>query len=397
MRVLYYDCFSGISGDMHLGAMIELGVDFSYLCNELDKLSIKNEFSLAMCKKEKKGISGTKIDVNLVNHHEEHHHGRTYKDIKSIVENSTLSKNIKDKAMKMFLNLAVAEGKIHNKNYEDIHFHEVGAVDSIVDIVGAAICLDKLSVEKIYCSSVLCGSGFVKCEHGIIPVPAPATLELLKHANIKLGVVDGECTTPTGAVILASNVDEFVDELNLDVEKIGYGVGTKEFCIPNVLRVFLGNTKELCSIESEILIETNIDDMSPEIVAFVEEQLFLDGASDVYKTSITTKKNRLGIKLSVLVKKEFETKIINTIFKQTSSIGVRKHIVEKIALKRDFLLLKTSFGEISIKCSYLDGKLNNYKAEYEDCKKLAIKNNVDIETIYFEVDKEMNCKKSMKS
>ena len=270
MKILYFDCFAGISGDMTLGALVDLGVDSEYLIDELNKLAISDEFEIKVYRADKMGITGTKVDVILKNndennHHDHHHHDDNYNhshhhdhnhhthshdhhhrnltDIKEIIDSSDLSQRVKDLSHKIFMEIAVAEAKVHNKSIKEVHFHEVGAVDSIVDIVGVAICLDKLEVDKIISSTVELGRGFVKCAHGVIPVPAPATIEILKDVPIHLNGVNGEATTPTGAAILKVNVDSYEDEINFSIEKVGYGVGTKDFHIPNLLRVYLGKKK----------------------------------------------------------------------------------------------------------------------------------------------------------
>lgn len=276
MRILYYDCFAGISGDMNLGAMIDLGVKEEYLKEELFKLNLDGEFELKVKKDIRKGISGTKVDVILLNQHddddhsEENHkhihdhshnhehihshkheeHGHTHShehrnlmDIEKIIDESTLSNNVKELSKKMFLKVAEAEAKVHGKELYEVHFHEVGATDSIVDIIGAAICLDYLKVDKVMASTVQVGGGFVKCAHGLMPVPAPATAEILKGVPITSGIVKYEATTPTGAAILATAVEEFTDSKDFVIEKTGYGVGTIDKEIPNVLRVFLAKKK----------------------------------------------------------------------------------------------------------------------------------------------------------
>lgn len=244
MSILYYECFAGISGDMHLGALVDLGVDPDFLRQELNKLSIKDEFELQINRKKKIGIEGTKVDVVLkeyeeIHSHKGHHHHRHLKSIVEIIEKAELANEVKARSISMFKEVAVAEAKIHGTTVEEVHFHEVGAVDAIVDIVGAAICIEALGVHRIMSSSVECGSGFAWCAHGKIPVPAPATVEILKDVPLRLGGVKGEATTPTGAAILKSNVQEFTDHLGLKIEKVGYGLGTKDFEIPNVLRVYL--------------------------------------------------------------------------------------------------------------------------------------------------------------
>ena len=246
MKILYYDCFAGISGDMNLGAMLDIGVDKDHLVNELSKLNMNHEFEIKTSKELRKGIEGTKVDVVLKHEHEhehEHHHHRNLKDIENIINSSSVNDNVKALSLSMFKKVAQAEAKVHGKPVYEVHFHEVGAVDSIVDIVGAAICLDYLKADKIICSPVELGAGFVKCAHGIMPVPAPATVEILKGIPVKSGIVPFETTTPTGAAILAVNVHEFSDMKDFIIEKTGYGIGSRDTDIPNVLRVYLGKKK----------------------------------------------------------------------------------------------------------------------------------------------------------
>lgn len=383
MKVLYYDCFSGISGDMHLGAMIDLGIDPEYLLLELAKLPLSGEYAIDIQKGMKNGICGTKVSVKLTHHHWHHH--RTFKDIEAIITQSTLDEKVKKRSLAMFWCIAEAEAKIHGKTPLEVHFHEVGAVDSIVDIVGSAICLEALHVEKIIASKVELGGGFVKCEHGIIPIPAPAPLAILKNIPITLGRVNFETTTPTGAAILAVNVEVFDAKLDFSVEKIGYGLGERTFEIPNVLRVMLGDMDTSSRLHDEILLETNIDDMSPEILGYAQERLFEAGALDVFTTAIVTKKNRLGVKLSVLCPVEIEAKIIDVVLQETTSIGLRRQIVQKMALERKMQCIETSFGTISLKCVYQNEKMLRYKAEYEDCKAAALAHHVPLMNIYDEV------------
>ncbi|WP_069650831.1 nickel pincer cofactor biosynthesis protein LarC [Caloranaerobacter ferrireducens] len=420
MKILYYDCFSGISGDMNLGAMIDLGVDKEYLINELSKLNLDSEYEIRIRRENKKGIDGTKVDVILKNkynhshdhlneeakHHYAHkhdhfhdHHDHTHshahrnlKDIEDIIYSSSLNENVKKLSIDMFRKIAQAEAKVHGKSLYEVHFHEVGAVDSIVDIVGAAICIDYLKVDKIMASHVQVGGGFVKCAHGLIPVPAPATVEILKGIPIKSGIVPFETTTPTGAAILAVNVDEFTDEMNFTIEKIGYGIGNRDLKIPNVLRVYIARENEEKKTEpnshiKQYILETNIDDMNPEIYSYIEEKLFDKGALDVFKTPIIMKKGRIAVKLSVLVREKDIKAIQEVIFKETTSIGIRKYEVEKIMLERDFSKISTIYGEVTVKNSYYKGEKIKSKPEYEDCRRLAEENNVPIGEIYREVYK----------
>ncbi|MDF2881935.1 MAG: hypothetical protein K0R54_2492, partial [Clostridiaceae bacterium] len=253
MKILYYDCFSGISGDMNLGAMIDIGVDKDYINKQLAKLNI-NEFELDIKKDSRKGISGTNLNVLVHNnddhlenhehnHHMEHHHHRNLEDVRNIIMGSQLNDNIKSISMRIFMEVAKAEAKVHNCDINSIHFHEVGAVDSIVDIIGAAICFDYLNVDKIISSPIELGSGFVKCAHGLLPVPAPATAEILTGLPVTTGKVTFEATTPTGAAILKTMVNEFSKENHFKAIKVGYGIGNKDIGdIPNVLRVVIAET-----------------------------------------------------------------------------------------------------------------------------------------------------------
>lgn len=427
MRILYYDCFSGISGDMNLGALIDLGVNRDYLVNELGKLNVHG-YKIEVKTDERKGITGTKVKVTLEseeheyhhhqheheshhhNHehnshthhdhkHEDEHHHRNLQDVEDIINDSSLSDRVKNLSRKMFLKVAEAEAKIHGKKLMDVHFHEVGALDSIVDIIGSAICLDYLKVDKVMASSVELGGGFVKCAHGLFPVPAPATAEILKGVPVKLGAVQVETTTPTGAAILAATVDEFTDKKDFIIEKVAYGIGQRDTVIPNVLRVYLGEIRENSvydhtavdvndkAYEEAYILECNIDDMNPELYDYVMEKLFNIGAMDVFMTPIIMKKGRPGIKLSVLCSIEAEKIMTQTLLTETTTLGVRKHKVEKTMLKREFSKISTKYGEITVKTSLFNGEKVKCKPEYDDCKRLAKENSIAISEIYSEVNR----------
>ncbi|MBN1663234.1 MAG: nickel pincer cofactor biosynthesis protein LarC [Deltaproteobacteria bacterium] len=389
MKILYYDCFSGISGDMNLGAMIDLGVDRNYLVSELQKLSI-DHYDIRISKDQRKGITGTKVDVVVASeqeHHGHHAHHRTFKTIKGLIKKSSLSDKVKTVSTDIFTKLARAEARIHGCAIDDVHFHEVGAVDSIVDIVGAAICLEYLNVDKIFCSPVQVGGGFVKCAHGTFPVPAPATAELLKGIPVKSGLVPFETTTPTGAAILAATVSSFTENLHFTAGKVGYGIGHRDTDIPNVLRVYLGETDE-ATIASDVetgealLMECNIDDMNPELYEDVIEQLFKSGAQDVFLTAIIMKKSRPGVKISVLCSEAVRKAIEEILLLQTSTLGLRTFRASKTMLKREFSKRSTRYGEITFKDAYYGGKKIKSKPEYEDCKRLAKEKGVSLREIY---------------
>lgn len=249
-------------------------------------------------------------------------------------------------------------------------------------MVGAAICLDYLKVDKIIASPVQVGGGFVKCAHGLMPVPAPATVEILKNIPVNAGIAQFETTTPTGAAILATNVEEFTRNLDFSIKKIAYGIGHRDLEIPNVLRVYLGEKESSEKVGEHYILETNIDDMNPELYGYVEEKLFEAGALDVFKTPIFMKKGRPGIKLSVLTNEKVEQDALDVIFEETTSIGARKYKVEKIMLDRDFSKVKTEYGDITIKKSYYKGNLVKYKPDYEECKIIAKEKNISIDKVY---------------
>jgi hypothetical protein len=409
MRVLYYDCFSGISGDMNLGAMIDLGVDPNYVKSQLAKLNI-NEYNILIQKDTKNGISGTNVEVILLQktHHEEnhshnhhHHHHRNLTQIVEIINSSELSSKVKTISIEIFKKVAEAEAKVHNKPVDEVHFHEVGAVDSIVDIVGAAICFDYLDVDQVLSSRVEVGHGFVNCAHGTLPVPAPATSEILAGIPIT-AEVPFEATTPTGAAILSYFVSSYTDKKDFKIAKVGYGIGkTDNKEMPNVLRVFIGESDELALSDDNSsekgflkdnlkLMECNIDDMNPENYDYVMQKLFEAGAADAYLTPIIMKKSRPAVKLSVLYKGQREDSIRNVVFLNTTTIGIRKSYVDRDTLKRETQKVSTKYGDVNIKVSYYKNRKIRFKPEYEDCKKLAIKNKVSIDEVKKEIIKSCN-------
>lgn len=385
MRILYYDCFSGLSGDMNLAAMIDLGVTKEFLISELKKLPVEG-YTIEVTRDKRNGIEGTKVTVNLEensnSHKSQHHFHRNLKTISDLITNSTLNDNVKKLGISIFENIAKAEAKVHGTTIDKIHFHEVGAVDSIVDIVGAAICYNHLKVDKIICSTIELGGGFVICKHGKIPIPAPATVEILRGIPTKKGTADFETTTPTGAAILATITNEFSDKTEFVIEKVGYGIGHKKSEIPNAVRVYLGDINETFDKSDSLIIECNIDDMNPELFDHVIEKLFELGADDVYLTPIQMKKNRPATMLSVLCSPSIENNIVETILTETSSLGIRKYPVSKIMLKREFKTISTQFGNVTIKYGIYNGKTIKSKPEYNDCKRIANENNISIQDVY---------------
>ena len=389
-RILYYDCFAGISGDMNLGALVDLGVDAAYLEKELGKLNIEG-FHLEVKPDMRKGISGTKVTVVVENQENEKH--RHLSHIEELINKSALSDRIKLKSLAIFDRVAVAEAKVHNISKEKVHFHEVGALDSIADIVGAAICQEYLEVDEIHSSPVQLGGGFVKCAHGMMPVPAPATAEIVEAIPVKSGLVDYEATTPTGAAILAATVDCFSVKMELTIAKTGYGIGQRDGEIPNVLRVYLAETKneQVDDVveEEAVMLECNLDDMSPESYSHVMDLLFAAGAADVFITPLVMKKSRPGHMLSVLCNQDTAGNMKEILFRESSSIGLREQVLKKSILRREIVIVHTSYGDVEVKRSYWKGRVVNEKPEFEQCRKLALEHGVTLEEISKEVSKNL--------
>jgi uncharacterized protein (TIGR00299 family) protein len=403
MKILYYDCFAGISGDMNLGAMLDLGVDQKYLLKELGKLSI-DSYKIKVCKDKRGGITGTKVDVIVPPQKKTSSRHtmpeRTFRDITKIIRQSNLSPNIKKISLNIFTCLARAEGKIHGHKVDDVHFHEVGAVDSIVDIVGAAICLDYLKVDRVISSPVQVGSGIINCSHGTLPVPAPATAEILMSIPMKTGLVPFEATTPTGAAIIASTATSFTDKIDFIPQKIGYGLGTKDSpAVPNVLRLFLGEIAANAEKEDDpeagaaLIIECNIDDMNPEFFETLMERLFAAGAHDVFFTPIIMKKSRPAVTVSVLCDVSLQKVVEEVFWLNSSTFGLRSYKVAKSMLQRKIVKVKTKYGEIKVKSGYLNGRIIKSKPEYEDCRRLAKENDVSIQDIYASIRQTERTKK----
>jgi pyridinium-3,5-bisthiocarboxylic acid mononucleotide nickel chelatase len=380
MKIISYDCFSGISGDMNLGAMIDLGVEKSYLINELNKLNLKG-WELEVTRDQRHGIAGTKVTVKQTRHEHAHRH---LSDIEKIINDSELDGSTKELSMKIFLKIAVAEAKVHNTSINNVHFHEVGAIDSIIDIVGAAICFNSLNVEGVHVSTVELGSGFVNCDHGKLPVPAPATAEIIKGIPVKKGGVDFEATTPTGAAILAALGTDFSTGLPLIIERTAYGIGQKDNnYVPNLLRVFLGEAKAKTEPGHNALhLECNIDDMNPEFYDFISDKLFGAGASDVFLSDIIMKKGRPGIVLNVLCESESADSLKHIIFTESTTLGIRTFPFRKDTLVRKFETIGTLYGEVKIKRSFYKDKEVSCKPEFEDCRRIASEKGIPLKEVY---------------
>lgn len=448
MRVLYFDCFSGISGDMTLGALLDLGLEQEVFLKELKKLNV-NGYSVDIRKVVKNGISGTDVKVILddeehshIHYHEneEHmsidfddyekeyesqyifnnnndknnscyHHTQTHShshleqehccgqthshshsqpernlaDIENIINMSDLKPRVKVMSTAIFREIARAEAKVHGKAINEIHFHEVGAIDSIVDIIGACICIDMLGVERIYASELHDGKGFVKCAHGLMPVPVPAVMEMLCDSNIPLITEDVSCemVTPTGMAILKMTCSSYGKMPPLSIERTGYGMGKRDTGRFNALRAVVGTLYEQDSLPNDeiSILETNIDNMSPEILGYTMEKLFDSGALDVYYTPIYMKKSRPSVVLTVLAKCGDEKKFTDIIFKETSTLGVRISHSLRYCMSRELVKVDTQYGAVRVKVASSED-IMKFAPEYEDCKNIAMKTGMPINKVY---------------
>lgn len=384
MKVLYYDCFSGISGDMNLGAMLDLGVDPSYLLDELKKIRI-GSYEIQIQRDQRRGIAGTRFEV-LTSREDSSRHERNYRDISRLIQESDLSEEVKDLSLRLFLKIGEAEARVHGCTLEEIHFHEVGAVDSIIDVVGAALCLDYLKADRVLSSAVELGGGVVRCAHGILPVPAPATIEMLKGIPVTSGAAPFEMTTPTGAAILAATVHSFTDRMNFTPQKIGYGIGTRDTEIPNVLRLYLGELEEDepgddAAQEDAWLVECNIDDMNPELYEEVMDALLEKGARDVYLTPILMKKSRPAVTLSIICDSRRKKDMEEVLWYQTTTFGLRSCPIAKTMLKRELSEVETPYGPVTMKHGFFRGRKIKSKPEYADCKRIAREKGVSIREV----------------
>ena len=375
MKIAYFDCCAGISGDMVLGALIDSGLDVSILRRELAKLHL-GDYSISASKDERHHITGTNIKVRL----KESGHHRTFKEIKNIINKSSLTTKVKVLSTSIFENLAKAEAKVHGCRVDDVHFHEVGAIDSIVDIVGTAIGIEKLGIGQVYASPLPLGSGWVKTSHGRMPVPAPATLELLKGVPVASSPATSELTTPTGAAIIKTLSLSFGNMPHMEIEGTGYGIGDRSFKeIPNILRLIIG--KRTGNTERLIIVETNMDDMNPQIYEYLMSRLFKNGALDVFLMPIQMKKGRPAILLKVLCPENKKGNIIDTIFEETTTIGVRTYEVERHCLERRIENVSTPYGKVRVKVAERNGKVLNIQPEYEDCKEIAEKKKLPLKEV----------------
>ena len=423
MKTLYLDIFSGISGDMFLGALLDLGVDFHRLEQDLEKLGLDG-YHLHVSKQQRAQIAGTKFDVHLEDdhhhdvskhdehehahehghehhHHDEasaherehchdHDHSRTFADIEQLIQRSPLSDWVKQKSVAIFRRVAVAEGKIHGKPPEQVHFHEVGAVDSIIDIVGACLALELLGRPRVQAAPVVEGTGWVKCAHGRFPVPTPATLEILGARGVPVSQCDEphELVTPTGAALLAELVESFGPMRDLTPQRVGYGLGMRENKTrPNVLRAVLCESAATASAhdwetDTVAVLQTNLDDANAEVLGAFAEKALAWGALDVFHTPAQMKKNRPGVLLTLLCAEVDADRFAELVLKETTAFGVRRHLAERRKLRREFVTVKTPFGDVTVKLGKLDGQVVQSAPEYESCKRLAEQANVPLKQVY---------------
>ncbi|HTS19838.1 MAG TPA: nickel pincer cofactor biosynthesis protein LarC [Verrucomicrobiae bacterium] len=395
MKLLYLDCFAGISGDMFLGALLDLGVSEEALRAELAKLRLDG-YQISSRRIVKQNISATKFDVtemlNSALHRSAattHHQHRGYSDIVAMIGKSGLSGAVKERAGRVFRRIGEAESKIHGIELEKIHFHEIGAVDSIVDIVGACIGVEMLNVDRIEASPPRLGSGFVETAHGRFPVPAPATLELLKGVPVQSSSDPVELVTPTGAALLAEFCTRFGPMPAMSIEKIGYGAGSRDLeKAPNVLRAVLGESagsaRSADETDAIAVIETNIDDMNPQLFGDVMERLLSAGALDVFLTAVQMKKNRPGTLLTVLCERNSVDALTELILTQTTSFGVRVHEAQRRKLAREIVTVTTKFGAIEVKLGRLGGTIVARSPEFESCKRAAAEFQAGVKDVYNE-------------
>jgi pyridinium-3,5-bisthiocarboxylic acid mononucleotide nickel chelatase len=379
MRILYFDCFAGASGDMILGALVGVGVDPRALTEQISLLNVSG-YEINFETVDRSGISATRAHVHTAHEHAHRHLG----DILKIIYDSRLSDNVKERAARIFSRLAEAEARVHNVAIEQIHFHEVGALDAIIDVTGACIGFELLGVERFVCSALHVGSGTVEMAHGRFPVPPPAVAEILKDAPIYSSDIVGELVTPTGAAIISTVCEEFGALPLMKVERTGYGAGKREYQnFPNVLRLMLGVDAqvEASSDERLVVVETNIDDMSPQIYGYIMDEALKRGALDCYFAPVQMKKNRPGVLLSVLCGPAEKEAVMKLLFTETTTLGVRSYEVTRRALQRSVVRVETQYGPIDVKVAHLDGRVVNEMPEFEQCREAAARANVPLKIV----------------
>jgi uncharacterized protein (TIGR00299 family) protein len=383
MKLAYFDCFSGISGDMTLGALVDAGCSADLLRGELKSLQVPG-WTLTPEKVWKNGMAATRVRVQT----EDQQKHRSLATILELLNNSNLALPVRDRASRIFQKLGEAEAHVHDAPLDKVHFHEVGAVDAIVDIVGSCIGFHALGIERFACSPLNVGGGTAKMAHGVLPVPAPATARLLQGAPTFSNGVQRELVTPTGAAIVATLCDFFGPQPPMTVSAIGYGAGTADLeGQPNVVRIMIGDSTEqmLSASDEEIsIIEANLDDMNPQIYGYVLEKALLAGALDVYTTALQMKKNRPGTLLTILCRPEDTEALMSLLFAETTTFGVRRHRAQRRALPREWVNVSTTYGSVRIKLSRSNGHILHVTPEYDDCRKLAVEKRVPLQQVISE-------------
>ncbi len=378
MRIAYFDCFSGAAGDMILGALISVGLDADELRADLAGLRLDG-YELDIREVRKQGFAATRLDVRLTADQSHRH----LHDITGIIEAADLPQRVKDRSCRIFTRLAEAEAKVHGTTIEKVHFHEVGAVDAIVDIVGAVAAIERLGIGRIVCSPIPTGSGTVRCDHGVMPVPAPATAEILVGVPLAACDEPGELTTPTGAAILTTLADGYGPLPPMQIECTGYGAGSREGKTrPNVFRVILGESADDDEREDQVvLLETNLDDATGEQIGYASERLFAAGAFDVFTTPIAMKKNRPGVLLSVLAPLDKQAECERVLFAETTTFGIRRQVQSRCNLRRRIETVTTTFGDIRIKLGLQGDDVVRVAPEYDDCAAAATKHGVSLRAV----------------
>lgn len=390
MTHLHFDCFSGICGDMVLGAMVDIGIPLDWLQEKLSGLLPPGEFSLKRERVSRHGIQATDVTVVV----RDGSPARNYADIRNMIQSGRLPESVKQCSLDIFAKIAEAESKIHGCEIDTVHFHEIGAVDSIVDVVGTALCLERLGISSVSSSEIPLGSGFVECSHGLLPVPAPATAEILAGIPVRGSDVPMELTTPTGAAIVAVLATRFGTLPAMSVRKTGYGAGKRKLASqPNLLRVFWGEEAVLGDSipdgeDTVCLIETSIDDMNPEIYGHLMERLFEDGALDVGWIPIHMKKNRPGTLVQVLCREERRSLLTDRLLTETTTAGVRYMNMRRKILTREFVEVDTVFGKVAAKKMMYENGGCRIVPEYEECRKIARMRNIPLQTVYDTLNQE---------
>ncbi len=372
MKIAYFDCFAGASGDMILGALLDAGLSIERLREEIAKLQLTH-YKLDVTKVVKKGIGGSQAQIVIDQDHHDHHH-RHLSHIRDIIAASDLDEKVKSRSIDIFVRLAEAEARVHRSSVEAVHFHEVGAMDAIIDVVGAVAGLAALGVDQVFCSPLHLGSGTIECAHGTLPVPAPATAELIKGRPAYSTGVDGELLTPTGAAILTTLASGFGPMPAMTVGQVGYGAGTADPGIPNLLRVAIGEARDDVgdyAVEQTVLIETNIDDMNPQLYDHLIGRLLDEGALDVFLTAVQMKKNRPGTLLSVICKSDAVATLADLLLRETTTIGLRWRVENRIMARRQIHRIDTVHGSVRVKLARSNGHIINLTPEYDDCKRVA--------------------------